>query len=41
MSNAACEKDLGIVVHQKLNMNQQCDVAANVILGCINKSIVS
>ena len=44
LSKTMSEKDLGIVVDPKLNMSQQCDVAtqkANVILGCINRSIVS
>ena len=39
LSNTASEKDLRIVVDHKLNMSQQCDVAAkmvNFILGFIN-----
>ena len=44
LNNTTSEKDLGIVVDHKLNMSQQCDVAAkkaNAILGCINRSIAS
>ena len=43
-NNTTSEKDLGIVVEQKLNMSQQCDAAtkkANAILGHINRSVVS
>ena len=43
-SKTVSEKDLRIVVDHKLNMSEQCDVAAkkgNAILGCINRSIVS
>ena len=43
LSKTTSKKDLGIVVDQKLNMSQPCDAAAkkaNVILGCINRSIV-
>ncbi|XP_061486439.1 uncharacterized protein LOC133386720 [Rhineura floridana] len=44
LSSMTCEKDLGTVIDHKLNMSQQCDVAAkkaNAVLGCINRSIVS
>ena len=44
LTNTTSKKDLGIVVDHKLNMSQQCDVAAkraNAILGYINRSITS
>lgn len=43
LSSGTLEKDLGVFVDNKLNMSQQCEVAAknaNVILGQINRNIV-
>lgn len=39
-----CEKDLAGLVDNKLNLSQQCDIVtnrANMILGCISRSMVS
>uniref|UniRef100_A0A803TIG3 Reverse transcriptase domain-containing protein n=1 Tax=Anolis carolinensis TaxID=28377 RepID=A0A803TIG3_ANOCA len=44
LDSSTCEKDLGILVDNKLNMSLQCDAAAkkaNGILSCINRGIAS
>ena len=44
LDSSICEKDLGVLVDNKLNMIQQCDMTAkkaNLILGCIAKTIKS
>ena len=44
LDNSICERDLGVLVDNKFNMSQQCDMAAkkaNAMLGGIARSVES